>query len=74
MRLADLIAVMMRLADLIAVRHRNDEPVPEYIQKEYIQRFRDIRSRCFSLNLIDGQLVELVFQGLLPAIKDKYSA
>jgi hypothetical protein len=59
----------MHLVDLIAVRQRNDESV-----SEYIQRFRDVRSRCFSLNLTDGQLAQLAFQGLLPAIKDKYSA
>jgi hypothetical protein len=29
----------MRLADLIAIRQRNDESVPEYIE-----RFRDVRS------------------------------
>jgi hypothetical protein len=59
----------MHLADLIPVRKRNDESV-----SEYIQRFRDVRSRCFSLNLTDGQLVELAFQRLLLAIKDRYSA
>jgi hypothetical protein len=59
----------MRLADLIAIKQRDDELVPDYIQ-----RFRDVRSRCFSLNLTDGQLEELGFQGLLPAIKDRYSA
>ena len=46
----------MRLADLIAIQQRNDELAPEYIQ-----RFCDIRSRCFSLHLTDGQLVELAF-------------
>jgi hypothetical protein len=59
----------MCLTHLITVRQRNDELV-----LEYIQRFCDIRSRCFSLSLTDGQLAKLTFQGLLLAIKDSYSA
>jgi hypothetical protein len=51
---------------LIAVRLRNDESVPEYIQ-----RFRGVRSQCFSLNLIDEQFAELAFQGLLSAIRER---
>jgi hypothetical protein len=33
-----------------------------------------VRSRCFSFNLTNEQPVELAFQGLLLAIKDRYSA
>jgi hypothetical protein len=39
----------MKLMDLTIVRQRNDEPVPNFIQ-----RFRDIKSRCYSLSLSDG--------------------
>ena len=59
----------MKLMDLTDVRQRNDEPVTDYIQ-----RFRDVRSRCFSLSLNDGQLADLAFQGLLPHIKEKFAS
>jgi hypothetical protein len=58
----------LKLTDLTVVRRRNDEPVTDYIQ-----RFRDIRNRCFNLSLSDNQLAELAFQGLLPHIKEKFS-
>jgi len=51
------------------LRRRNDESVPDFIQ-----RFRDIRSQCFSVSFSDGQLAELAFQGLLPVIKEKFSS
>jgi len=59
----------MRLTDLIALRQRNDESV-----SDFIQRFHDKRSQCFSVSLSDGQLAELSFQGLLPMIKEKFSS
>ena len=46
----------MKPANLIVIRERNGELV-----SEYIQRLCDVRSRCFSLNLTDGQLGELAF-------------
>jgi hypothetical protein len=46
----------MKLTDLTAVKQRNDEPHPNFIQ-----RFRDIRSRCYSLSLSDSQLARLPF-------------
>ena len=55
----------MKITDLMAIKQRNDEPVTDYIQ-----RFRDIRSRCFSLSLSNCQLAELAFQGLLPHFKE----
>lgn len=59
----------MRLTDLTALRQRNNESVPEFIQ-----RFCDVRSRCYSLNLSDGQLAGLAFQGLMPTIKERFSS
>jgi hypothetical protein len=53
----------MKLTYLTAIRQRNNEPVTDYIQ-----RFRDIKSRCFSLSLSDSQLAELAFQGLLQLV------
>ena len=48
---------------------RNDESVTAFIQ-----RFRDVKKRCFSLVLSDQELAEVVFQGLLPHIKEKYAS
>ena len=59
----------MRLTDLIALKQRNDESVPDYIQ-----RFRDVRSRCYRVSLSDSQLTELAFQGLLLVIREKFSS
>lgn len=59
----------MKITDLAAVKQRNDELVPDYVQ-----RFRDINSRCYNLSLNDSQLAELAFQGLLPHIKDMFSS
>ena len=46
----------MKLTDLTTIRQRAGESVTDYIQ-----RFRDVRSRCYSLNLTDQQLTELAF-------------
>ena len=48
---------------------RNDESVTAFIQ-----RFRDVKNRCFSLVLSDQQLAEVAFQGLLPHIREKYAS
>src|SRR5690348_13222216 len=57
----------MRLTDLTSLRQKNDETV-----SAYIQRFRDIKNRCYSLVLFDAQLADIAFQGLLPHLKEKY--
>ena len=59
----------MKLTDLTAIRQRNDELV-----MAYVQRFKDIRSRCSSLSLSDSQFAELDFKGLLPHIKERFSS
>src|SRR6185312_12946844 len=59
----------MKLTDLTNLRQRNDESVAAFIQ-----RFRDIKNRCFSLVLSDQYLTEVAFQGLLPHIKKKYAS
>ena len=59
----------MKLTNLTNLRQRNDESVAAFIQ-----RFRDIKNRCFSLVLSDQQLAEVDFQGLLPYIKEKYAS
>ena len=59
----------MKLTDLTNLRQKNDESVATFIQ-----RFRDVKNRCFSLVLSDQQLAEVAFQGLLPHIKEKYAS
>jgi hypothetical protein len=39
----------------------------------FIERFRKVRNKCYSLTLNDAQLAELAFQGLFPHIKEKYA-
>jgi hypothetical protein len=46
----------IRLLDLTVVHRQASESL-----SNYIQRFKDVRIRCFSLNMIDQQLTELVF-------------
>nr|ABA98761.1 retrotransposon protein, putative, unclassified [Oryza sativa Japonica Group] len=59
----------MKLSVLTAVRQRHDETV-----QDYIQRFRDMRNKCYSLALTDSQLADLTFQGLIAPIKEKFSS
>ena len=59
----------LKLSDLTSVRQRMDESVTDYVQ-----RFRDVRARCYSLRLTDPQIADLAFQGLLAPIKEKFSS
>ena len=59
----------LKLTNLTSLRQRNDESVAAFIQ-----RFRDVKNRCFSLVLSDQQLAKIAFQGLLPHIKEKYTS
>ena len=56
-----------KIMDLTSMRQRNNES-----GFEFIQRFREVRSRCYSLNLSDGQLAELALQGMSPLIREKF--
>jgi len=59
----------LKLTDLTGLRQRNNESVAAFIQ-----RFRDVKNRCYSLVLSDQQLADAAFNGLLPHIKDKYAS
>jgi hypothetical protein len=39
---------------------------------EYIQRFHNVRSRCYGLSLSDEQLADLAFQGLSAPIRERF--
>ena len=57
----------LKCSDLILVKQQEGESAVEYIQ-----RFRDVRNRCYSLSLSDEQLADLAFQGLSAPIKDRF--
>ena len=59
----------LKLTDLTGLRQRNDESIVTFIQ-----RFRDVKNRCYNLVLSDQQLADAAFNGLLPHIKDKYAS
>ena len=51
---------------LTTIRQRTNES-----DAEFLQRFREIRNLCFSLNLTDDQLAALAVQGMLSMWKEK---
>jgi hypothetical protein len=59
----------MKITHLTRLKQRNDETIAGFIQ-----RFREVRNKCYSLNLGDKQLAELAFQGLFPALREKYAS
>jgi hypothetical protein len=59
----------MKITYLTRLKQRNDETVAGFVQ-----RFREVRNKCYSLNLGHKQLAELAFQGLLPTLREKYAS
>jgi hypothetical protein len=55
-----------KLIDLTTLRQKNNET-----PMEFLRRFRETKSMCFSLNLPDDQLAGMVVAGMLPAIQEK---
>ncbi|KAK1650414.1 hypothetical protein QYE76_068219 [Lolium multiflorum] len=53
------------IADLAQVRQKRGETVAEYIQ-----RFRTVRNRCYSVHVSEKEAVELAVVGLSSSIKD----
>ena len=56
----------LKLSHLTSVRQSRDESV-----NDYIRRFRDTKNRCFSVNIEEKNLADLVFNGLRSHIKEK---
>ena len=56
-----------KITNLMSMRQKNNES-----GSEFVQRFKEVRSCCYSLNLSDGQLAELAFQGMSPLIREKF--
>jgi lactam utilization protein B len=59
----------MMITDLTRLKQRNDETIARFVQM-----FREVRNKCYSLKLGDKQLVELALQGLLPTLREKYAS
>ena len=49
-----------KITDLTTIRHKTNES-----GTEFLQRFRETRNLCFSLNLVDDQLAALAVQGTI---------
>ena len=49
----------MKISDLAAMKQRKGETV-----SEYIQRFRDVKNKCYTLRLTEKETTDLAFQGL----------
>jgi hypothetical protein len=59
----------MKITNLTRLKQRNDETVAGFVR-----RFGEVRNKCYKLNLGDKQLAELAFQGLMPALREKYAS
>jgi hypothetical protein len=55
-----------KLIDLTTLRQGNNET-----PTEFLRRFRETKSMCLSLNILDDQLAGMAVAGMLPAIRDK---
>jgi hypothetical protein len=55
-----------KLIDLTTLRQRSNET-----PMEFLRRFRETKSMCFSLNIPDDQLAGMAVGGMLPAIREK---
>ncbi len=54
------------MSDLTSIRQKYNESVTDYIE-----RFRDVKSRCFSLNTTEKDLSDIAYNVLLDSIKEK---
>jgi hypothetical protein len=55
-----------KLIDPTTLRQRHNE-----MPMEFLRRFRENKSMCFSLNLPNDQLADMAVAGMLPAIREK---
>jgi hypothetical protein len=58
-------AAEARITDLAQVRQKRGETVAEYIQ-----RFREVKNRCYSTRISERDVVELAYVGLVKPIRD----
>jgi hypothetical protein len=55
-----------KLIDLTTLRQRHNET-----PMEFLKRFKETKSMCFSLNLPYDQLADMAVAGMLPTIREK---
>ena len=55
-----------KLLDLTSIKQGRDEPASDYFKK-----FKEIKSRCFSLTISEKNLADLAFNGLCSYLKEK---
>ena len=48
------------------MRQRNNEST-----LHYLQRFKEVRNQCYTLTLLEVELVSIAIRGLIPAIREK---
>ena len=53
------------ISDLAQVKQKRGESV-----SEYVQRFREVKNRCYSSRIIEKEAVDLAVLGLAKPIKD----
>jgi hypothetical protein len=58
-------AVEAGIADLAQVYQKRGETVAEYIQ-----RFREVKNRCYSIRILEKEAVELASLGLVKPVRD----
>jgi DNA repair ATPase RecN len=56
----------LRLSHLTTIKQKYNETITNYIR-----RFRDIRNRCFNLNISDKDLTDLAYSGLSSHLREK---
>jgi len=54
------------ITELVDVRQGNNKSA-----LHYLQRFKEVRNQCYTLTLLEVELVSIVIRGLIPAIKVK---
>jgi hypothetical protein len=59
-------SIEKKLIDLTTLRQRNNET-----PMDFLRRFRETKSMCFSLNISDDQLAGMAVAGMLPASWEK---
>jgi hypothetical protein len=58
--------VELRLSDLTSFRQKYTETV-----SDYLNRFREVRNRCYNLTIAEKDLADLAFAGLTPYLRYK---
>ena len=53
------------IADLVQVKQKRGETI-----SEYVQRFREVKNRCYTSHITEKEAVDLAIMGLAKPIKD----